>query len=223
MAKKKKRGAQLRVVSGAAARPRTKLERERDARIEIRRLEWAARHPLAAQDERALRIHNLATRERWKHKRKATPQTLEHNARTREGSLARLYKSGAIDGAQLEAGAAIARAAALIMREVDVRVMNLERVDRDTSGDAHWEPLGRVWTEAAYSAWRGAIGPQAHFVLAIVIEDLGIAEAARKHRMSARRGRAILIGALELWNEKHSQARHDIDDAALGRVQAAIL
>lgn len=142
----------------------------------------------------------------------------------RQGALARLYMSGAIDADLLAAGHEIAMAAELIMRDVDLRTASLEtRIDVSRHGEAFHEALGRVWIEAAYSAWRRETGPLAALVLDIALHDVGLTAAASRHHVSTRTARTRLIEALERWRTAYQQARDDIDATALTRAQAAVL
>ncbi|OJY68728.1 MAG: hypothetical protein BGP16_05480 [Sphingobium sp. 66-54] len=171
-----------------------------------------------------MRKANIATRARWAHKRNGTPETHEHASHVRQGALARLYQSGAIDAELLCAGTEIGDAAQLVMRDVDIRTASLEtRVDSSPRGGFFFETLGRVRIEAAYSRWRRQVGPAGPLTLTIVLDDIGIAAAAALHHMSARRARQLLVQALELWQSVYADARRDIDPAALADAQAPIL
>lgn len=225
MAKKKRTKRQAnRPASPATAKPRTPIERARDVRLAAIRADWAAIHPERAAAERGLRKAHAAAQTRWSHKRNGTPETHEHASRVRQGALARLYMSGAIDAEQLAAGAEIAAAAALIMREVDVRTANYEpRVTSGRDGHAFHEALGRVWVEVAYSRWRAELGVLAPIVLSIVIDDLGLVAAAARHHVSARKARAVMIDGLQRWIRGFAQTRREVDHETLARAQAAIL
>lgn len=222
MAKKKPKSSQK--AKGPRARKLTPVEAAIAERSGAARKAWAARHPDRAGAERQLRKEQAAIAKRWSHKRGGTPETLEHASRTRQGALARLFQSGAIDGQLLDAGVQIAAAAERIMRDVEVRTASLEtRIDVSRCGDHFWERLGLVRMEAAYSAWRAELGPRAQLVLAVVVEDLGISAAAARHHMHVRRARKILIDALERWPALLGEAAKRIDPAALQAAQAAVL
>jgi len=225
MGKKKKRTKASPAPRAPARSPAAlKLIVERQQRRERSHAAWAARHPELAAAERALRVQRRADHDDYKHRAGGTVQTFAHVARRREGALARLYMKGTIDAEQLQAGADIAGAAEWIMRDVAIATASLEtHVDTSRRSDAFWEALGTVRREAAYSAWRDAVGPDARLVLAVVIEDLGITEAAKRHKKSVRRARAIIIDALDRWLKVFAQARKQIDPATLAAVQAAIL
>lgn len=185
---------------------------------------WAERHPARAADEAALAAANLAALERWSHKTHGTIQTHDHASRLRQGALARLYEAGSITVHQLAAGASIAHIHQLITRDVQVGTLSLEtRVDvsRDF-GAAFFEKLGTVRSEVAYSNWRRQL-KQPAMVLAVVIDDLSMSQAARQFRVRKARVRPILIHALDLWDEMIGRAVDDIDDRDLWAAHARIL
>lgn len=171
-----------------------------------------------------MRKARIAEVEQFGHKRNGTVQTLAQANRKRQGSLARLFESGAIDREQLQAGVDIASAAERIMSDVTVRTASLEtRVDLSAHDGVFWESLGAVRREAAYSSWRSAIAPHAPLVLAIVVEDVGIAAAAARHRMGTKRARAVLIQSLDRWLSHFAEARRQIDPATLIAIHSSIL
>jgi len=224
--KKKTKRASPAVPTPAPARSAAAraILKEQTERRERNRAAWVARHKKLAVEERTIRKAIARDYDQFKHKAHGTVQTHAHAARTRQGALARLFQSGAINGEQLQAGADIASAAERIMQDVAVRTANLEgRIDRSRCGDAFWEALGTVWLEAAYSDWRRSLKSDAQIVLAIVVEDLGIAAAAARHHMSARRARAVLLQSLDRWIAIFTAKRKEIDPATLIAAQAAIL
>ncbi len=168
--------------------------------------------------------HAVQLRESWSHKQ-GTPETLERAARTQQGSLARLYRSGVIDGQQLDCAAAIATIAARIAADVNVRTASLEtRVDVTRSGDGtFFERLGQVRAEMAYTRWRAALGGNARLLLDLIIEDVGLAEAARRHRVHARRVRRLLVSALDLWAEVAGVVAREVGREELNRAHAVLL
>jgi hypothetical protein len=144
----------------------------------------------------------LAIRERWSHKVNATPETLEHASeeRRREGALARLAKTQALDIHQLAAAEEIAAAYAVTVAEVSVRTARW--TGRSGGGgptSAAEERFGQVLRQQAYSRWRAAVGADGAMLLSIIIDDVGLVAAARKARMSNRRALAILRRALDGW------------------------
>ena len=170
----------------------------------------------------------VALREKWECKRHATPETLEQadQAEHREGSLARLWRSGAISDMQLDAAAAIAAISATIGRDVHIGTASWEtRIDRGQRGDGHfYEALARVWGEVAYTRWREALGAGRAAILDIVTAgQIGLVEAAARHRISHRRLRRLLVEALDRWFTIHGQVRLEIDEATLLAAHAGIL
>lgn len=144
----------------------------------------------------------VAQRERWSHKAFGTPQTHDFAAaeRRREGSLARLVATGALDVHQLAAAQEIATAHEAITADVAVRTAKLE--PRGSGGGpnaASAERIGAVLREQAYTRWRSAVGADGAMLLAIIVDDMGLVEAARRWRKSNRRTKAILIRALDGW------------------------
>ncbi len=184
---------------------------------------WARAHPERAAEELALARANRAARKDWGHKQAGTVQTHAHAAGLRQGALARLYQSGAIDVHQLGAAQEIAAVAETIGAGLGVRMVSLEtRVDGGRRGpDQFWESLGRVRAEWAYGRWRAQL-PKPGLVLAMVVDDVGIAAAARFFGMRKVRARAHLIAALELWPDAIRKARDQIDEADLLVMQARL-
>lgn len=144
----------------------------------------------------------MQLRERWSHKANGTAETHEHAAAQarREGSLARLVASGAIDAHQLAAADQIAEAYHSITAEVAVRTANLE--PRSSGGGPHsasHAPIAAVIRERAYARWREAVAPHGTMLLAIIIHDMALTTAAGDWRLSNRRARSILVSALDSW------------------------
>ena len=163
-------------------------------------------------------------RERWSHKQ-GTPQTHDHAARYREGSLARLYQSGAIDADQLAASIDIAGVIERIGADVAVKTASLEtRIDSNRHGDGGFhEALHLVRHELAYTRWRAALrGPVAP-VLEMIAGDMPLTAVARIYRMHNRRARQLLIDALDLWPAMLGAALREVDEATLAAAQAGIL
>ncbi|MEE2917171.1 MAG: hypothetical protein VYB32_08890 [Pseudomonadota bacterium] len=170
----------------------------------VSKQEWKAQKEILR--ERGKRLapgieERVALREEWRGKA-GTPETLEFAARSarREGALARLHATGAIDAHQLAAAERIATAHAQTVADVAVRTAKLE--PRSTGGGpdaASAERIGRVILERQYTAWRAAVAPHAAMLLAIIVDDMGVTVAARRWRLSNRRARGILIAALDRW------------------------
>ncbi|WP_156359491.1 hypothetical protein [Sphingomonas sp. Leaf28] len=141
-------------------------------------------------------------RERWSHKTNGTAETHEHAAAQarREGALARLVGTGAIDAHQLAAADQIAEAYHSITAEVAVRTANLE--PRSSGGGPHsasHAPIAAVIRERAYARWREAVAPHGAMLLAIIVDDMALTTAARDWRLSNRRARSLLVSALDSW------------------------
>ena len=141
-------------------------------------------------------------RERWSHKAQGTPETHEHAqlVASREGCLARLHKTGAIDAHQLAAAEQISTAHERVVADVAVRTAKLE--PRGSGGGpnaASAEKIGAIILDRAYSEWREAVAPHAAMLLAIIIDDMSLTNAAVRWRMSKRRARAVLVVALDRW------------------------
>ncbi len=175
-------------------------------------------HRLTPEVER-----EVARREEFGH-RQGTPQTLEHAARKRQGALARLHQSGAIDADQLAAAQQIAWIAERIGGAVALRTMSLEtRVDRTTMFDAKIrEGLGAVQMEMAYTRWRGSLGIYLAPMLEMIVEDRGVTIVAARHRLGVKRATRILVDALDQWNRMLFDARRMVDRASLDAAHARL-
>lgn len=212
--------AKLTIISAAEK----KRLRERAAFEAERRAAWAKRHPALAAEERALRKASAQAVERYGHKAGGTPQTFAHVNRPREGAIARLYRTGAIDQFELAAAEEILAVYERIAADVTVSVASMEtRVDVSRYGDAFFESLTRVRMEVAYGRWRAALLNDAAMVLEIVVHGVGLVAAARQHGMSTRRAKGRLIHALGLWLSAYSEARNEVDPATLAAAQAGVL
>lgn len=163
-------------------------------------------------------------REDWSHKQ-GTPETHAHVAQTREGSLSRLWHTGAIDSDQLAAAVDIATVYERIGADVSVRTASLEaRVDHQRHGDGFYEALGQVRREMAYRRWwRQVDGPIAAVLDMLVGETVGFTVVARRYRMHNRRAKKLLIDALDLWPRVLGQVCKEVDEATLLAAQAGIL
>lgn len=155
----------------------------------------------------------------------ATPETRARAQAVCQGALARLHVAGTISIEQLGAAMEIADVAEQICAGIGVRTVSWEtRVETSRAGDAaFWESLGRVRREMAYSRWRAALPQPAAPVLAMIIEDCGIHEAARRFGMHRRRARRLLLAALDLWQPLIRQACDEVDPASLAAAHAGLL
>lgn len=169
----------------------------------LSRLEWRGMKERLRRDSVTLAPgieERVALHEAWRGIA-GTPETLEHVAiaTRREGSLARLARSGAIDAHQLAAAQDIATAYEFITADVAVRTAKLERGGGGGPNAADAEPIARVILERSYTQWRNDVAPHADMLLAIIVEDIGLTIAARRWRLSTRRARSILVLALDRW------------------------
>lgn len=145
---------------------------------------------------------HVQLQERWSHKASGTAETHEQAARqrNREGSLARLVRTGALDAHQLAAAEAIATAFASITADVAVRTAKLEPRGSGGGPDAaSAAPIAAVMRERAYQRWRENVGANAPMLLAIIVDDMALTTAAKRWRMSNRRARSVLAAGLNAW------------------------
>ena len=188
-----------------------KLREASDARYRLM-------HPDRAADEEQLRRQRLKMIDSYGHKVNGTPETHNAASRQRPGALLRLWQSGAIDRHQLGWAEEIAVQHARIGADVSVRSGSLERVDHGRLGDeVFFESLAAVRRAWAYSRWREALlllvrdGTPAP-ILAMVIEDCGVVEVARRFGMGRGRLERLLIDALDLWPRMLADARRNVDE-----------
>lgn len=214
----------MREMQVGQAKSRTaRLQQQEDTRRAIAIHDgWAKRHPQLAREERTLRKANIAVREKFGHKVNGTPETHAKASRTRQGALARLYEGGVIDVHQLAAAVSIATVHARITSDVTVSTASFEtRVDTSRQGGRVLEKLGAVRAEATYSLWRQDIDDPA-VVLAMIVDDIGVNEAARRFGMRKERAKSLLIAALNRWDAFNEEVRNRIDPASLAAAQAGI-
>lgn len=159
--------------------------------------------------------------------KQSTPETRARAraAATRQGSLARLHQSEAINAEQLAAAVEIATVHERIGADVAVRTASLEaRVDHGARDDgAFWEALGQVRREVAYTRWRQALRGSAATVLDMIAGDEGLTIVARRYRMHHRRAKTLLVEALDLWLRMIGDAVREVDEATLAAARAGIL
>ncbi|OWK27563.1 hypothetical protein [Sphingomonas dokdonensis] len=167
------------------------------------KLEWRATRERLRQEATRLAPgieERVALREAWRGIA-GTPETNEHAVvvASREGALARLVQTGALDAHQLAAAQDIATAYTLITADVAVRTAKLERSTGGGPNAASAERIARVLLERAYTQWRADVAPHADMLLAIIVDDVGLTAAARRWRMSNRRTRSLLTLSLDRW------------------------
>lgn len=191
-------------------RPRTKAKAKRKGHTPA---------TLAPGIEERVQLH-----ERWSHKQ-GTPETLEHVATARPGSLYRLYQSGAINAEQLQAAVEIATVYERIGADVAVRTGGLEaRIDRGWREESIFvEGLGRIRHERAYTCLRQELGRSAAVVLDMIAGDVGVTIAAARHGMHHRRAKAMLVSALDRWQHLVRLAVREIDEASVALIHAALV
>jgi hypothetical protein len=185
-----------------------------------------ARRETVVKQECKLRKDRLLAAARWSHKNEGTPETHEHASKIRQGALARLYLSGAINADQLAWACEIAMAAELIERDVRVRVASLEtRVDNGGSGrNMLVEGIMRVRREVAYTHWRGWIPHPKRAILDMLVgEPRAYSTVAGEYRVGKVKLRRLLIQAIDLWPQAMERAEKQVDNATLAAAYAAIL
>ena len=200
-----------------------------DARRRKIHADYVRRHPEKARQERGFRKAQANLQKDWGHKVNGTVETHAKARDTKQGALARLFMSGAIDQHQLAWSQEIRSVAERIGADVAIGTASYEtRVDQSRAYDGGFhERLGAVRAEVAYGEWRAQLtrfgqgGPAA--VLAMIVEDVSCAEAARRYRMRPARARAMLIGALDDWGSAIAAACNEVDEAVLAAAQAGIL
>lgn len=201
-------------------RKRGRAKASEDALAKIHR-NWCEAHPARAAEERAIRQHVRAVEKNFGHVAYGTPETRAHVAKARQGALARLYATGAVTIHQLGAALEISAAYERIIQAAGIPTSwAIERVDTSMRS-GQFETIGAVWAEVAYSRWRAAL-PQAGVVLAMIVEDCGLAAAARRFGMRKERAKVLLIGALDLWAGMHREARQAVNDDTLAEAHAAV-
>lgn len=218
MAGKGKNGAKRKAGLVGAEKPNP-VQQRADER-------YALLHPQLAADEHQLKQIRAMAVKAHGHRRHGTVETHFAAAitETRQGSLARLHRTGAISADQLGWALEITAEHDRINAEVAVRGVSFDtRVDMTRMGDAtFFEELGRVRRAQAYTRWRAGLASICRdrpdglrHVLAMVVDDLGVTWAAKHLRMSVRRARKLLLDALELWPKMMGQVKDDIDEEDL--------
>lgn len=194
---------------------RGRVAREIESRAEANRLAWARRHPGRAAEERKLRKAQVHAEQAFRHKANGTVETHARAARTRQGAIARLHQSGAIDDEQLAAAALVTWVYDRIARDVTVRTASMEtRVDRSPHGKATREALWVMEMELAYSRWRTMLGAKAGPVLDVIIHDRGLVDVATDASMGPPRLRRMVADALTSWAQIWSETDVSEWDAA---------
>lgn len=195
-----------------------------DARRRKIHADYVRRHPEKAKQERGFRKAQASLQKDWGHKVNGTVETHARARDTKQGALARLFMSGAIDQHQLAWSQDIRSVAERIGADVAIGTASYEtRVDKSPGfGAGFFERLGAVRAEVAYGAWRAGLAHPAA-VLAMIVEDISCAEVARRYRMRPARAKAMLIAALDDWGSAIAAACNEVDEAVLAAAQAGIL
>jgi hypothetical protein len=60
-------------------------------------------------------------------------------------------------------------------------------------------------------------------VLSMIVEDVGIEEARRRHGLGRLKAKRLLVAALDLWGEIIGEVCKEIDEATLLAAHAGIL
>lgn len=185
---------------------------------------YAARHPAKAAEERALRKAQHTLQRDYGHKRHGTPETHAHAARESQAALHLMYTRGVLNQFELADADLIAAIVEKIGAELKIRTVSLEtRIDRSPRTDgAFYESLGWVRAEMAYSRWRAAL-PEPQPVLAIIVGDCTISQAATRYGISARRVKRLLLEALQAWPGFHDDAVRAVDAGDLAAMHAGLV
>lgn len=193
---------------------------------------YCARHPARAREERGFRKEQ---RQRQRDHRgrdllrdTGTPETKAKAAKVRQGSLARMYEAGQLTIEQLASAQRIRGVAERLGRDVGFGSFSLEtRVDQSRSGTgAFFEALGTVRAEVAYRRWCEWLRRGKHAgapVLAMVVNELPVTQAAQHWGMRTATARKNLSAALDEWSDIIDGAVRDIDEADLLAMQAGLI
>ena len=184
---------------------------------------YTLHHSRSAAEETNLKKFNRSVRKRWSHKTSGTPETFEKASHQRQGSIARLYEAGDITIEELAAAHEIASVAERIGRDVGIRCISLEtRVDCGGNRfERAFESLGSVRREIAYGAWRASLSHPG-LILSVLVGDMGISVAAKRHHMRNSRAKHLLGRALASWPDHYRNACDEVSSADLAAAQAGL-
>jgi hypothetical protein len=204
----------------AKARGRAQVQSEQRKSIDAK---FRERHPSVAAEQRALRKAQAQLHDDWRHKRAATPETLEKAHRLQQSTLSRMFMAGNIDADQLAWADEIRRVYERITGDARIGTASYEtRVDQSARiGGAFFEKLGVVRAEVAYTAWRASL-PKPEAVFAMIVEDLSCRAAEQRCRLRNGSARKLLVDALDSWPRYQRDACRAVDEATLLAAQAAI-
>lgn len=154
----------------------------------------------------------VALQEAWRGIQ-GTPETLEREARSTEGVLARLCKKGTITANQLAAAEQIRECVASLIADVGYPTTSWEaRVDGGRCGGSEGEGIAyrAVRWEMAYSRWRRTVTGPIAMLLEMIVDGVGYSAAAPRYRMSAKRAKQCLTDALDTWWKVRGEVSRDI-------------
>lgn len=218
-ARKRERQRVDHLVLGRPRPVETVIAGKRSGRVRPKKVEVPVR--LEPGIEEAVQVA-----ERWSHKAKATPQTLEAANCTHQGALAQLHANGTIDAEQLEWAAEISNVHRSIESDVAISVASLEaRVDGGGRGRSRVvESIKRVRLHLAYGLWRDDLPAPKGMVLDMIVGDtIGYTVAAKRYRVHNRKAKRLLIQSIDRWPMCVDQVyrRYSDDDIKKAREEAA--
>ncbi len=164
----------------------------------------------------------VALREQWRGVQ-GTPETLEREARSSEGMLARLCRKGTITANQLAAAEQIRECVEALRAEVGYPTTSWEaRVDggRCGGGEGGLIAYRAVRWEMAYSRWRRTVTGPIAMLLEMIVDGVGYSAAAPRYRMSAKRAKQCLLDALNAWWAVCCSAGRELDAPAIEAARA---
>ena len=199
------------------------IEIERAARRARIDASYRARHPEVARALRKMRKAQAGMKERHGHKREGTLETLEKHSKKQDGALARLFVNGHLTIDQLAWAEEIRAVVNRIARDVSFGSISLEtRVDNGGNrAKRAVESLGRVRAEVAYTHWRQSLSKPAA-VLAMIVDDVACATAAKQFRMRQETARRLLTQALDVWPDFHRDARDAVSEEDVALIHARL-
>lgn len=167
----------------------------------------------------------VALQEAWRGIQ-GTPETLEREARSTEGVLARLCKKGTITANQLAAAEQIRECVASLIADVGYPTTSWEaRVDggRCGGGGSGMIAYRSVRWEMAYSRWRSSVTGPISMLLEMIVDGVPYSAAAPRYRMSAKRAKRLLLDALDAWWRVSALVGREADPASIAAAQAGLV
>lgn len=155
-----------------------------------------------------------------------TGTRVETKRRRSQSAIAVLRDSGRLTNHQFEAAENIAAASRAIRGEVRVRGSSvMARVDCSGSATQHLlEHIRQAHLARAYRRWwsSGTRVPRA-MVLEMIVEDAGLKQIARRHRVGWPRAFRMLSDALDSFNDILERVMQEIDERDLQAAHMRIL